>query len=263
MMKWKFLFVLTCLWFGASITYAMNESNASQVEQRECPVCFDDVAVDSFMPLGCGHASSCLTCMRDTIDVANRDHSLARLRCTHDDCNYSFRERDFRALLPADQVNQILHAVEHERRIENREVNPRVYRWMNQPAADGRGPRARMCIRCTRILERNQGCNHMRCGGLNNHYEGCGAEFCYMCLGDWNGSHLSCNRPVHQERLARCSQFTPLFTLIEKQKALFSCAALMVIYVYAQRNKIKQFFANIACSFKRKFSRKKKKAKNV
>lgn len=52
------------------------------------------------------------------------------------------------------------------------------------------------CPKCRKPIERNQGCNHMHCPTRSG---GCGAEFCWMCLGDWKshsnrtGGFYRCN----------------------------------------------------------------------
>ncbi|KAB2619918.1 exocyst complex component SEC3A [Pyrus ussuriensis x Pyrus communis] len=42
------------------------------------------------------------------------------------------------------------------------------------------------CPQCKRPIEKNQGCNHMRCRAP------CRFDFCWICLGEWGRSHL-CN----------------------------------------------------------------------
>ncbi|KAL3679437.1 hypothetical protein R1sor_022393 [Riccia sorocarpa] len=42
---------------------------------------------------------------------------------------------------------------------------------------------------CGHLVERNQGCNHMRCR--------CGKEFCYICGGTWSHDHI-CPDQVEQ-----------------------------------------------------------------
>ncbi|KNC48079.1 RING-5 protein [Thecamonas trahens ATCC 50062] len=48
---------------------------------------------------------------------------------------------------------------------------------------------------CDRLLSRNGGCNHFRCGGHGGGTSGCGYEFCWVCLSPWRG-HTSaiCSR---------------------------------------------------------------------
>eukprot|EP00331_Platyophrya_macrostoma_P012323 CAMPEP_0176424146 /NCGR_PEP_ID=MMETSP0127-20121128/10678_1 /TAXON_ID=938130 /ORGANISM="Platyophrya macrostoma, Strain WH" /LENGTH=444 /DNA_ID=CAMNT_0017805177 /DNA_START=91 /DNA_END=1425 /DNA_ORIENTATION=- len=49
----------------------------------------------------------------------------------------------------------------------------------------------KMCPKCRRPIEKNQGCNHMTC-----RHGSCGYEFCWLCLGDWKshqGTHYKCN----------------------------------------------------------------------
>ncbi|EER03653.1 ankyrin repeat and ibr domain containing protein, putative [Perkinsus marinus ATCC 50983] len=54
----------------------------------------------------------------------------------------------------------------------------------------------KQCPRCGRPIEKNQGCNHMRCSESGG---GCGQEFCWLCLTPWaqhgqsTGGLYSCN----------------------------------------------------------------------
>lgn len=49
---------------------------------------------------------------------------------------------------------------------------------------------ARPCPRCQRPIEKSGGCNHMTCRRPG----GCGHEFCWLCLGNWEGYHHQCPR---------------------------------------------------------------------
>ncbi|CAI0465473.1 unnamed protein product [Linum tenue] len=44
------------------------------------------------------------------------------------------------------------------------------------------------CPKCSRAIEKNEGCMHMRCAAPCRH------EFCWVCLGSWTGHSYSCNR---------------------------------------------------------------------
>jgi ariadne-1 len=49
------------------------------------------------------------------------------------------------------------------------------------------------CPRCSKPIEKNQGCNHMSC-------RLCKHEFCWLCLGNWSehgsatGGYYQCNK---------------------------------------------------------------------
>ncbi|KAF8382377.1 hypothetical protein PRIPAC_71519, partial [Pristionchus pacificus] len=42
------------------------------------------------------------------------------------------------------------------------------------------------CPKCSALMQRSEGCNHMTCA--------CGMEFCYCCGNKWSSSHYSCSR---------------------------------------------------------------------
>ena len=52
------------------------------------------------------------------------------------------------------------------------------------------------CPLCRNPIEKSYGCNHMSCST----YNGCGHEFCWLCLTDWNthlsnnGEYIECNQ---------------------------------------------------------------------
>lgn len=47
------------------------------------------------------------------------------------------------------------------------------------------------CPKCKRPIEKNQGCNFMKCRN-----PGCEQEFCWLCLADWktHNDHFKCNK---------------------------------------------------------------------
>jgi len=47
------------------------------------------------------------------------------------------------------------------------------------------------CPKCRRAIEKNQGCNFMKC-----RHPGCEFEFCWLCLADWktHNDHFKCNK---------------------------------------------------------------------
>jgi len=48
----------------------------------------------------------------------------------------------------------------------------------------------KQCPKCSKYIEKNQGCNHMTCRTTAG---GCGHEFCWLCFADWK-NHGTCNK---------------------------------------------------------------------
>nr|XP_034570064.1 probable E3 ubiquitin-protein ligase ARI10 [Setaria viridis] len=53
--------------------------------------------------------------------------------------------------------------------------------------------KTKSCPKCWRAIEKNQGCNHMRCSAP------CGHQFCWICLDPWNNHHR-CSRYNYDQR---------------------------------------------------------------
>uniref|UniRef100_A0ACD5TRX2 Uncharacterized protein n=1 Tax=Avena sativa TaxID=4498 RepID=A0ACD5TRX2_AVESA len=73
-----------------------------------------------------------------------------------------------------------------------------VRKWMEKNSSESETTNwvlanAKHCPKCRRPIEKNSGCNHMRCGSPCHH------QFCWICLGPWE-EHLTgnynCNRYV-------------------------------------------------------------------
>lgn len=77
----------------------------------------------------------------------------------------------------------------HDIRIECQEAARRA---ANEPTEEERANEewrrrnTAPCPRCNRNIEKNQGCNHMTCPAP------CNNNFCWICLGNWDGSHYAC-----------------------------------------------------------------------
>ncbi|KAF8727104.1 hypothetical protein HU200_019610 [Digitaria exilis] len=77
-----------------------------------------------------------------------------------------------------------------------------VRAWMRKNTSDSASAtwvlaNTKHCPKCRRPIEKNQGCNHMRCRAPCNHY------FCWICLEPLGRGHTSCNgyRPQRQQQL--------------------------------------------------------------
>jgi ariadne-1 len=73
---------------------------------------------------------------------------------------------------------------------------PLAQEWTKKDEAGGANAKwllvnTKDCMKCKRPIEKNQGCNYMRC-----RHPGCQYEFCWLCLGDWktHNDHFKCNK---------------------------------------------------------------------
>jgi len=73
---------------------------------------------------------------------------------------------------------------------------PLALEWTKKDEAGGANAKwllvnTKDCTKCKRPIEKNQGCNYMRC-----RHPGCQYEFCWLCLGDWktHNDHFKCNK---------------------------------------------------------------------
>lgn len=85
----------------------------------------------------------------------------------------------------------------HERKhASDSQSEEKTLKWLEQYTQD--------CPRCKSPIEKNGGCSHMNC-------KFCGAQFCWVCLGDWNGSHYNCTQSApnrHRDLHARVNTDT-------------------------------------------------------
>jgi ariadne-1 len=68
--------------------------------------------------------------------------------------------------------------------------------WMKKDETGGANAKwllinTKDCPKCKKAIEKNQGCNYMRC-----RHPGCQFEFCWLCLADWktHNDHFKCNK---------------------------------------------------------------------
>ncbi|KAH3746125.1 E3 ubiquitin-protein ligase RNF19A [Pelomyxa schiedti] len=61
-------------------------------------------------------------------------------------------------------------------KLENNEADSRFAEWASS--------HSKPCPKCNAGIEKNGGCNHMTC-------KGCGHQFCWLCMGDYDGNHFS------------------------------------------------------------------------
>jgi len=117
-----------------------------------------------------------------------------------------------------------------------------VKRWNEKTVSEGNDAawilaNTKACPKCSNPIEKNGGCMHMTCQKPG----GCGHEFCWICMKDWN-SHTNCNQfpeaaAVKHARLEiqrythywerfqaheKAQQYS-LGDLVEKMHALMTC----------------------------------------
>ena len=66
----------------------------------------------------------------------------------------------------------------------------------------------KQCPKCSKFIEKNQGCNHMTC---KKEAGGCGHEFCWLCFSDWfnhsTATHQNCNVYKAEKKSTNNSKF--------------------------------------------------------
>ncbi len=95
------------------------------------------------------------------------------LICPNDKCNFTFCRKcrvQWHADATCEQFKQW--------QLENGQGEARFDEW--------RKKHTRPCPKCKSPIEKNGGCNHMSC-----QKPGCGAQFCWLCMGPYKSGHFS------------------------------------------------------------------------
>ena len=112
--------------------------------------------------------------MNNFISINNKEYSS----CPTPGCEYLFffQEGEFNFLCPLCNKNYCLNCKDEwhrgltcEQYRDSRDVNKLDQQFFKFV----QGAKFKMCPRCKYWVEKNQGCNHMKCR--------CGADFCYLC----------------------------------------------------------------------------------
>lgn len=117
-----------------------------------------------------------------------------------------------------------------------------VNEWLKRDESGGANAKwllayTKDCPKCRKPIEKNQGCNYMRC-----QHPGCQQEFCWLCLGDWktHSSHFKCNK---YDNLSQVKYFCSIFLVVKKtifsKICLFFCFLLIFFRLFCLGRKSK------------------------
>lgn len=96
-------------------------------------------------------------------------------------------------------------------KISHQPCNCEMYQqWVEKACAESENVKwimanTKKCPACRKAIEKNQGCNHMKCVACNH-------EFCWVCLGDWKehgtatGGYYKCNK--YEEKITKNKEFS-------------------------------------------------------
>jgi hypothetical protein len=155
------------------------------VEDIVCQVCFEKASPESAIwgsiATTCVHEGLdviCVPCLRQLI--TSRAESLGAglgIKCWYTRCPTYLDMKAIRRFADPEVVDRM------SRQREIREEPPAVQaQWTDvlfNENARFRG--VKRCPKCTKVIQKSGGCDHMICLG------GCGHQFCWLCLAEWKG----------------------------------------------------------------------------
>lgn len=160
------------------------EGNMIKCPDPDCKMLIDDATIMELIPDNVKHRFE--TLITQTFVLSN---PLLRF-CQSADCKYTIKVQKVESLpvickcgfescfscgqLWHDSVSCALL----EKWIRCSVDDAESFKWIQE--------NAKKCPKCTINIEKNGGCNHMRC-------RSCHYEFCWLCLKDWR-AHASCNQ---------------------------------------------------------------------
>jgi ariadne-1 len=90
------------------------------------------------------------------------------------------------------------------------------------------------CPKCSTPIEKNQGCNHMRC---NKAVGGCGFEFCWICMKSWNSHTITSINSYY-----KCEKITEKeFNKEKKKKNLYIPKKLQKMFEGLKLNELERY----------------------
>ena len=127
--------------------------------------------------------------------IAYADNSKSLRWCPAPDCNYGVENESITArsiTCPCNWVYCFKCGIEDHQPCDCELAKE----WLKRDQGGGANAKwllayTKDCPKCKRAIEKNQGCNYMRC-----RHPGCTHEFCWLCLADWktHNDHFKCNK---------------------------------------------------------------------
>jgi len=146
------------------------ENDAKENTPDECETCYASPV--EYYKLQCGH-EICIECLKAILSTAFNENSVQSARCPNTSCKKPFSDKDYRKMRPfaRQEVPKIKQKISDNAREVALNDNEEFMSWARK--------NAKPCPRCNVPIEKNQGCNHMKC-------KKCKYDFCWLCL---------CSRP--------------------------------------------------------------------
>lgn len=178
-----------CQYFQAKIIND-GEGNRIKCPEPDCKLLIDDETIMELIPENVKHRFEILIS-----DTFVSSHPLIRW-CRSTDCEYAIKVQKveyfpvickcgFESCVSCGELwHDSVTCALLKKWIQCSLEDAESYKWIQE--------NAKKCPKCTINIEKNGGCNHMRC-------RSCNYEFCWLCMNNWR-QHGNCNQFLQNEQ---------------------------------------------------------------